>query len=125
MPKILVLDDELEISKILEKFLRNNGFEVIATNEASKALEIVNSQQKLDLMILDIKMPKMNGIEFLQELDKNKIQIPAVILSGSMGGQENIDALKQLGYDEEEILYKPIDLTELLVKVKQKLSFQP
>ncbi len=122
MSRILVVDDEEEIVKIVVKFLEKNGFETISTYSGQSALEIINSNEQLIAMIIDMKMPKISGLDILLEMHKKNIKLPVIILSGSLGACENVDALKKLGYDENEILYKPIDLNDLLVKIRQILS---
>ena len=122
MLKILVVDDEKEIAAIVAKFLTKCGYEVIIANSGEQALEVIRSQEDITLLVLDIKMPGITGVGVLQEMAKMNNTTPVIILSGSVGVQENVDELKKLGYDEDEVLYKPIDLNELLEKVKHELS---
>jgi len=125
MKKILVVDDEAEIVKILDLFLRKNGYEVISTTDGDAALDILRSPAEIDLMVLDIKMPKISGIQIIQEMRKINRKNPVVILSGSIGMQQDIDVLAELGYDEHMILYKPVDLNELLQRLTQLLPPDP
>lgn len=119
--KILVVDDEPEIVKILEKFLRSSGFEVLTAPGGQEAIEILRSPDEIDLMIVDIKMPGVTGINVLGELKESDRKLPVIILSGSIGLQENVNKIKELGYQEKDIVYKPIDLYMLLDMVKKKL----
>lgn len=121
MHRILAVDDEVEISAILDKFLTKCGYEVIISNDGQKALDIIRSDTAIDLIILDIKMLGMTGIDVLKEKAAMSNDIPVLILSGSLGVQENVDELNKLGYDENYILYKPVDLNELLTRIKQEL----
>ena len=121
MYKILAVDDEQGISSILERFLQKSGFEVLIAEGGQLAVDIISSNDDIDLIVLDIKMPGISGVDVLRELAKTNNKTPVVILSGSIGVQENVDELNKLGYDEEQILYKPIDLMELLEKIKEKL----
>jgi DNA-binding response OmpR family regulator len=120
--KIVVLDDEVEIASILEVFLKKRGFEVTVFHDGQTAMEYVKAGSPVDLMVLDIKMPNMTGVEVLKELRAAHAQFPIVILSGSIGIQENARDLLELGYDESDVLDKPIDLNELLAAVKKELS---
>ncbi len=122
MPRILAVDDEKAIADIIEQFLIRNGFTVVSLNDAEEALEIVRGPEKFDLIVLDIKMPKLSGVDILKDMRERQDKTPVVILSGSIGIQENVDVLRELGYDEEDILYKPIDLFELLARIKKELS---
>jgi len=122
MPKILVVDDEIEILSILEKFLTKMNFEVIAADGGEKAIEVLSSNEDIDLMVVDIKMPKVTGIDVLGELKALNKNIKAIVLSGSIGQPENLDILRDLGYNTDDIVYKPIDLFVLLDVIKKKLG---
>ena len=122
MPRILAVDDEKAIADIIEQFLVKNGFDVVSLSDAEEALKMIRGAEKFDLIVLDIKMPKITGVEILKDMTERNDTTPVIILSGSIGIQENVDVLRELGYDEEEILYKPIDLFELLNKIKKELS---
>lgn len=122
MPRILIIDDEKEILDILEIFLIKNGFEVIKTQKGFEATDIIKSWSRIDLLILDMKMPQTSGIDVLKAMKKAGIDTPVVILSGSIDLQKDVEELNKLGYNTDSILYKPVDLFELLEKVKQKLA---
>lgn len=121
MYKILVIDDEKEIVDILEKFLAKKGYEVISAYGGEEGIEKVISE-KVDLVILDMKMPKVNGVEVLKVIHKKDKHPPVIILSGSLGMDKNIDTIKRLGYNKKDILIKPIDLEELIRLIEEKLS---
>jgi len=122
MPKILIVDDEVEITRIVEKFLSKQGYEITALTSGEKALETISLKQDFDLMVLDVKMPNVTGIDIMRALRAQNIKTPVIILSGSIGVEENVDVLRELGYDEGEVLYKPIDLFDLLKKIQEKLE---
>jgi DNA-binding response OmpR family regulator len=122
MYKILTVDDEVAISSILDKFLTKCGYQVIVANSGDQAIKIISEQNDINLMILDIKMPGISGVDVLHSLSKMNNKTPVIILSGSIGIQENVEILNELGYDEEKVLYKPIDLNELLIRIKQTLK---
>ncbi|MFH1093537.1 MAG: response regulator [Candidatus Omnitrophota bacterium] len=121
MRKILAVDDEQGISVILEKFLTKSGFDVIIANSGQQAIDIMRSDKGIELIVLDIKMPGVSGVDVLKEMARMNNNTPVIILSGSIGVQENVDELNKLGYDEKTVLYKPVDLTELLERIKQML----
>ncbi|MBU1086754.1 MAG: response regulator [Candidatus Omnitrophica bacterium] len=122
MYKILAVDDEIAISSILDKFLSKSGYQVTVANGGEQALVILSEHPEIDLMVLDIKMPGFSGVDVLNVLKKNNNKTPVIILSGSIGIQENVELLNELGYDEEQVLYKPIDLNELLIRIKKILK---
>ncbi|MBU2034640.1 MAG: response regulator [Candidatus Omnitrophica bacterium] len=122
MFKILVVDDEERIADIMERYLSRSGFEVIKAIGGEEAVKILNSDAKLDLMLLDMKMPKVDGMAVMQkakELGKNS---PIIFLTGSIDAERYLDELKNSGFSREDVLYKPVDLPVLLKKVKEKLG---
>ncbi len=122
MSKILVVDDEREIVDILEKFLTKRGYNVIKAYGGEEGLEKILSGENFDLIILDMKMPRLSGAEVLEKIHEENKHPKVIILSGSLGIDKNIDTIKRLGYNEKDILIKPIDLEELIKAIKEKLS---
>ncbi|HDN85606.1 MAG TPA: response regulator [Candidatus Omnitrophica bacterium] len=120
MAKILVIDDEYQILDILERFLVKMGFQVITALGGEEGIKAIDSQD-VDLIILDMKMPKVTGIDVLKELRKKEKRMPVLILSGSLGIVREVELLKELGYTQEDIVTKPIDLFNLLERVRSKL----
>lgn len=78
--KILIVEDERAYSRALELKLKKNGFEVQSVQDGLSALTVLK-EGKIDLLITDLIMPKMNGFELLEELLKNNIKIPTIVLS--------------------------------------------
>jgi DNA-binding response OmpR family regulator len=124
MYKILVIDDEQEIVKILEEFLTKAGFSVITAAGGEEGIKVLNSAQKLDLMIMDMRMPKVNGVDVLKEMKRINKNIPIIILTGSIDASRHEKDLKELGYSRDDIVSKPIDLFSLLAMAKKKLPQQ-
>jgi len=122
MYRILVVDDEHEIVDILAKFLEKSGFDVITAYGGKDGIDIITSDEKIDLAILDMKMPQVSGADVLEVMHNTGRVIPVIILSGSLGVQKNVEVVRKLGYNEDDILIKPIDLGDLLEAVKKKLS---
>ncbi len=122
MLRILVVDDETQITDILKTFLLKNGFEVIDTDRGDTAMEIIRGGEVIDAMVLDMKMPHFPGIEVIKCLKNSGRVLPVVILSGALGLEKGIEELRELGYSENDILYKPVDLFELLAKIKNKIN---
>jgi DNA-binding response OmpR family regulator len=122
MDRLLVVDDELEIVKILEKYLTKVGFEVIATSDGNKAISLLSEDKALKMIILDMKMPKVKGIDILKNMAASNIKLPVIILTGSFDEEKYLSDLKELGYNHDDILLKPIDLNTLLTMVNKKLG---
>jgi DNA-binding NtrC family response regulator len=125
MKTILVVDDEVEIVAILEQFLIKHGFNVVTAFSAENALRLIEAPGAIDLIILDIIMRGISGVKMLEELMRRDKVFEAIILRGSVDLQEYIDDLRKIGYDENDTLGKPVDLNELLDKVKEKLKPGP
>ena len=122
MYKILVVDDEPEIVKILEMFLAKKGFEVITAFGGEEAIELLHSETKPDLVVLDMKMPKVKGIDVLKEIKRLKREWPVIILSGSIDMKKHAEELKELGFHQVQYFIKPIDLYLLLEAVIKILN---
>ncbi|OPX28391.1 MAG: hypothetical protein B1H08_05990 [Candidatus Omnitrophica bacterium 4484_171] len=121
MHRILVVDDEREIVDILAKFLEKSGFDVVTAYGGKDGIDIILSDERIDLAVLDMKMPQVSGADVLEAMYNAGKVIPVVILSGSLGVQKNIEVVRKLGYNENDILVKPINLGDLLEAVKKKL----
>lgn len=124
MYKILIVEDEPEIAKVLREFLVKTGFEAFTALGAEKAIEILNSDVEIDFIILDIKMPKVSGIEVLSEMRSKNLDHPVIILTGSIDQDKYIRDIKNMGYPSMKIISKPVDLFELVVIIKNKLDLK-
>lgn len=114
--KILVVDDEEEILNLLEIYLSNEGYTVIKAIDGYSALDILKIE-KPHLIVLDIMMPGIDGIEVLKEIRKN-INIPIIMLSAK--GQ-NTDKITGLLTGADDYITKPFDQLEFIVRVKTLL----
>ena len=122
MNKILVVDDEERIADIMEKFLKMNGFEVLKAIGGEEAIRILSTDAQFDLMLLDMKMPKVNGLGVMQKKAELGKKFPILLLTGSIDAEKYLEVSKDKGFTAEDILYKPIDLPVLLEKIKKKLN---
>jgi len=119
MTKILVAEDDSTTVQLVEFLLKKNNFEVLIAYNGIEALEITK-EQKPDLILMDVMMPKMDGIEAIEKLqeDKTTQDIPIVILSAL--GQE-MDVMKGLQAGASGYLVKPFSPKELLDEIRAKL----
>jgi DNA-binding NtrC family response regulator len=122
MPRILVVDDEEQIVKIFTDFLSRMRFDVISAVGGAAAIELLKSGVVMDMMILDMKMPKVTGIDVLKAKHGLKDARPVIIVTGSMGQEKVYAAVKEFGLAREDIVYKPVDLLVLLDEIKKKLG---
>ena len=114
--RILVVDDDLVNVKLLRANLEVRGYEVLAAMDGTEALETVEREQP-DLIILDIMMPKMDGIEVCRRL-REWSQVPIIMLSGRGDIADKVECLN-LGADD--YLAKPFGVEELIARVRAVL----
>jgi DNA-binding response OmpR family regulator len=113
--RILVIDDESSIRKLMEMELEDEGYDVTVAEDGVDALEKV-SQAKYDLITLDIRMPNMDGIQFLGEVrDKDK-EVPIIICTAYGTHKQDL-----VVWGANDYVIKSGDLTELKAKVKAHL----
>lgn len=120
--KILIVEDDKFLKTLLEKNLQKENFEIITAEDGELALEkIIN--EKPDLILLDIILPKRSGFSVLEEInkDENLKKIPVIIIS-NLGQQEDIEKGKKLGA-KEFLIKASLSLEELVKKVKEFSSF--
>lgn len=118
MPTILVADDDVNIRELVCLFLRNDGFETVEAADGKEAMAVYNST-KVDLVVLDIMMPLMDGWELCRELRKANPDLPLLMLTARGETWEKVKGF-QLGTDD--YLTKPFDPLELTVRVRALLK---
>lgn len=118
MAKILVIDDERSIRNIIGELLEMEGHTVKSAENGVQGLEAVFAEP-FDLVISDIKMPEMDGIEFLDRLTESFPDITVVMISGHGSIDTAVECIKKGAFDYIE---KPIDMNRILVTVKNALE---
>jgi DNA-binding NtrC family response regulator len=106
---ILIADDEPDILMILGEFLSNEGFNVLTAKDGKQAVEKVRDYS-IDLVLLDVAMPEMNGIDALREIKKIKPEIPAIMITAYRDAEKVVEAFRLGAYD---CIFKPFDLKYL------------
>ncbi len=114
MAKILVIDDEKSIRNTLKEILEYEKHEVILASNGMEGLEIL-SKNTFEVMLLDIKMPEMDGMELLEKISKSNPEIQVVMISGHGTVDSAVKAVKMGAYD---FIEKPLDLNRLLVTIR-------
>ena len=117
MSKILVVDDDPHILELVRVFLRNEGFEVVEAVDGMEALSRLDSI-KVDLAVIDVMMPTMDGWELCQEL-KASFEIPVLMLTAKGETSQKLKGF-QLGTDD--YLVKPFEPLEMVARVKALLK---
>lgn len=117
---ILLVDDDVELLKALTKVLEKAEYEVVPHSDACSAMEFVNSTNKrFDLVITDVFMPGIRGIEFLSAIKGAFPRVPVIVVTAFGDWGQYMDALREGAY---EYLSKPLDKSELLAAVARALK---
>ena len=119
-PSILIVDDEPSILQSLSGLLTDEGFEVITANNGYEALKIIDTETP-DLVLLDIWMPGIDGIETLKEIKKSSASLPVVIITGHGNVETAVKATKLGAYD---LIEKPLSIDKVIVTINNALNFR-
>lgn len=116
MNSILIVDDEKEIVELIDFYMNNNGYNTFKAFNGKEALEIFEKEQ-VDIIILDIMMPQIDGKEVLRKV-REKSSVPIIFLSAK---GEDIDKIDGLFLGADDYLAKPFNPIELIARVKALL----
>jgi len=114
--KILIVDDDNEIRKITGIYLKNEGYEILKAETGEQALKFI-AENEISLVLLDIMMPGMNGIETCIKIRENNI-MPIIFLSAK---SEDLDKIQGLASGADDYITKPFNAMELIARVKSQL----
>lgn len=119
---VLIIDDDKEIVDLLDVYLRNEGYEIFKAYDGEEALALLEAEC-IDVMVLDVMMPKQNGLEVCKQVRKTS-NIPILMLSAKA---EDMDKIIGLMTGADDYMIKPFNPLELVVRVKallRRASFQ-
>ncbi|MCK5224022.1 response regulator, partial [Candidatus Calescamantes bacterium] len=117
MNKILILDDEKFLREGIEKILRKKGFKVFSGKNGIEGLEILK-ENAVDIIITDLRMPDMDGAEFILKIRENGLRIPVIVLTAFGTIEQAVETLRGGASD---FLTKPFALDQLLNRIKDLL----
>lgn len=118
MSKILVIDDQKSIRNTLKDILEYEKHEVVLAENGPQGLELFDND-KFDIVLCDIKMPEMDGLEVLQKIMEKSSDTPVIMISGHGTIDTAVDAIKKGAYD---FIEKPLDLNRLLVTMRNAVE---
>lgn len=116
--RILLVEDEESLRKLIQLNLEMEGYEVLSAANGRKAYALAN-QQYFDLLILDIMLPELNGIDLCEKIRLNNRQVGIIFISAKSELEDIITGLKKGG---DDYLVKPFHLEELLVRIERVLQ---
>lgn len=116
--KILLVDDEMEFVTTLAERLRMRGFQPETATDGEGALNLFNSSE-VDVVVLDVFMPGISGLDVLKEMKKMKPEVPVILLTGHGATKEGLEGMSHGAFD---YLMKPINIEELIEKFEAALS---
>lgn len=118
--RVLVVDDEPKMSRILEIMLQKMGHDVVVAADGRSALARAQTTP-LDLVVTDLRMPEMNGIELLNALRERGLAMPVIIMTAYGTVESAVDAMKHGAYD---YILRPFDIDTVEIVIKRALSIQ-
>jgi len=114
--RILVVDDDLELNKLLSRFLEKNGFEVSSAGDARQALDTLE-REKVDFVLTDLMMPMLDGLAFLDAIraDPRRKDLPVVFITAYPDDRKAEESLRK---GAAFFLAKPVDFDRLLTIIR-------
>jgi len=115
--KILVVDDEVMVRVMLRKILIKEGYKVLSARDGERAIKKIENEE-FDLVLLDLKMPGIDGMETLEKIRKINKNIPVILISGYLTN-EKVERATKLGISD--YIEKPFNLHEVELKTRRAL----
>jgi len=115
-PFVMLVDDEVQFVETMAKRLAARDIETITAFSAEEGLEKLASNQNLDVIVLDVKMPGMDGLDMLKKIKSGFFRIEVIMLTGHATIESGINGMKLGAYD---FLTKPCDVDELVGKINE------
>ena len=117
MFNILVCDDDKEIVEAIEIYLRQEGYNVLKAYDGEEALKVLKREEKVDLLVIDVMMPRLDGIRATLKI-REENSLPIIILSAK---SEDADKILGLNVGADDYVTKPFNPLELVARVKSQL----
>jgi DNA-binding response OmpR family regulator len=113
---VLIVDDDQYFALNMSKLLKNRSYEVLVAFNADEALDVVQGERHIDVVVLDVKMPGMDGLTCLGEMKRLRPELEVIILTGHASLQSGIESIRAGAYD---YLMKPCEVESLTAKVNE------
>ncbi|WP_124057779.1 response regulator transcription factor [Vaginisenegalia massiliensis] len=119
--RVLIVDDDREIVELLNIYLKNEGYEVVKAYNGQQAMDYLENDEEIQLVIIDIMMPKINGLEVVEQLRAQNHGIPVIIISAKASDNDKIQGLIS---GADDYVSKPFNPLEVIARVKSLLRRQ-
>jgi len=116
--KVLVIDDNKELTNIIERYLEQRGFDVISAYTVEEAMNVIERQERIDVILLDLMLPDMHGLEFLKIIREHEKNVAIIVITGLKDLNTVIEVMKA---GADDYLVKPFRLGELEEKINEIL----
>ena len=116
---VLLVDDEVNFVETFSERLKLRDFEISKAFSGEEAVDVLDKNQNIEVVILDVKMPGMDGIETLAEIKKQNPLVEVIMLSGHVDVASAIEGMKQGAFD---YLMKPVEMDQIVAKVTEAVS---
>jgi two-component system response regulator VicR len=120
IPKILVIEDEELVRKVVEFRLKKEGYDVYQAKDGGEALELIE-QHQFDVILVDIMIPYVGGLEITQKVKSDPKTASTQIIVVSANGLENV-ILEAFALGADDFIAKPFNLPELMMRVKKHIK---
>ena len=118
MSTILIVEDEQKMLRLLELNLAEEGYATLAAQDAETGLKLLR-QEKIDLVLTDLKLPRMDGLEFLQAVKRSNAQMPVILMTAYGTVETAIEAMKAGASD---YVLKPFSMEEIKLIIHKELD---
>jgi len=108
--KILVVDDELLIRDLLYDYFSSKDYQISTANSGEEAIEILQQGKEFDVVLTDLKMPGIDGLELIDHIRKSDYHLPVIVMTGFPSLDTAIEALRKRAYD---YVIKPFNINRL------------
>lgn len=121
-PKLLIVDDDPVSGKMLEMQLEKKGLEITRLTDGNTCLQVLSEKNEFDLILLDIMLPEINGIEVLEEIRKNKNASELPVIMVTTAKSEDSDIIEALKKGANDYLVKPVNIEIALARIRTQIK---
>ena len=118
---VLIADDDPSIRALLRTFLESEGYDTSEARTGGEVLSAISNGSKIDLLLMDIRMPELNGMDILQRINEQNLEVPVVLMTAF--GTSNV-AIKAIQLGAHDYITKPFELEDVLVAIRRFFEYQ-